>query len=186
MDYDINPIIVYTAYSYKQMKEYQFYYVRRIRFFYYVITAVLIAYWIIYLQPFTLDHILALRSSTMFIPAFSLTFGTLFGLGAVSFAFNYTEKIHNTTTVHLQNGQTCFFRNNAYDMEMHHSDVSGKVTYNYSVLTRAVETKRMFYLHTDKRVATLIDKNGFKSGTPEDLRQLLLRNLTASKCKFIK
>jgi len=70
-------------------------------------------------------------------------------------------------------------------MDMHHQDASGSMTFNYSIIIRAVETKRMFYLHIDNQMATLIDKQGFKNGSPEELRQILLSNLPAAKCKFM-
>ena len=183
MNYDIDPIIVHTPYTFKQMKEYQRYFFRHFRrislpLFVFLTFMSLMSLPII----IDLDYFNVLEIFQMFIPAIAM----IFALGLMSFAPFYTKKRHKTIAVGLQNGQTCVFRNSEYDTEMQDSDVMSKTTCSYNVIYRAVETKKMFYLFTDKQIATLVDKQGFKNKTPEDLRQLLSRNLPANKCKFLK
>ena len=185
MDYNNNPIIVYTAYSYKQMKEYQLYFYRRLRVCFYIISPILFPVMIMYIYAFILNFFANTEPFELPVIAFAVPFGVLFSFIYLSFALYYTKKRHKTVTAHLQSGQTCFFRNNDYIMDMHHQDASGSMTFNYSIIIRAVETKRMFYLHIDNQMATLIDKQGFKNGSPEELRQILLSNLPAAKCKFM-
>ena len=95
----------------------------------------------------------------------------------------YTKKRHEEATLLLQNGQTYYFRNTEFDAESQHEASTGKYTYKYNVLHRADETNGMLYLYTHKNMATLIDKECFQKGTPEELRILLRTYLPASKCK---
>ena len=185
MDYNNNPIIVYTAYSYKQMKEYQLYFYRSLRICFYLISPIIIAVTIMSIFYVIFETRSSAEPIQLPVIAFAIPISMLFFLGYMSFALYYTKKRHKTMTVHLQSGQTCAFRNNDYTMEMNHPDASGSMTFQYNTILRAVETKNMFYLHTDKQIATLLDKQGFKNGSPEELRQILLNNLPAAKCKFM-
>ena len=98
----------------------------------------------------------------------------------------YTRKKHEEATRLIANGQTATFRENEYDLASEHKDSKGNHTYSYSAIHKACETKTMFYLYTSNNTATLIDKGGFTNGTPDDLRSLLRRNITESKCKSLR
>jgi len=184
MNYDFCPIIVFTQYNFNQVREFHRYKMRRLRCLSLLICSILLAI----LLPYTIYGLI-----TSYTPGV-LPFGTtqvlfiiiyLVIILPVSNGTFYTRKIHEIETRLLSNGQTSSFRNGEYDLESQHADAKGSYTFSYDSLYRVAETKGMFYLYSSKDVATLIDKNGFHNGTPEELRDLLRNNLPARKCKSL-
>jgi len=180
MDYDGNPIIVHTTYTFKQMKGFYLYQVRYIRYIFFVVLPFAFLGILTSVSEGMSEDVGVFEAILVFLPTISLTFG----LGLAGFGLFYTKKSYQRLVSNLPNGQTYTFRSLDYDVEMHSSNISGKFTNSYHLITRVRETKSMFYLYIDKRTSQLVDKQGFNAGTPEEFRQLLLKNIPPKKCKF--
>lgn len=57
-------------------------------------------------------------------------------------------------------------------------DQGTQLTVNYSTLKEAYETKGYFYLYNEHDKAHIIEKNGFITGTPKEMRLLLREKLS--------
>lgn len=180
MNYDLEPIEVYTPYTFEQMKDFQRYHMRYMRY----ITIGMAAFMLLWMAINFSAFYTAEAPVITIIQSFSgiIIFFLLMGMGTSGCL--YTKKRHEAAIGLLRNGQTYSFRNSEYDAESRHWESTGKFTYSYSVLYRVGETKNMFYLYTNKNMATLIDKQGFHNGTPEELRLLLRKHLPANRYKF--
>lgn len=182
MNYDIDPIVVYTPYTFGQMKRFHFIQMRILRFYFAILMVLMIAVFGISLANESFSGGAALE----LIERFATPLAILVVLGPMSFVLYYTKKRHKTATLHIKDGQTYTFHGQSFDVETHGEQASGKFTYHYDVLYRILETNDMFYLYTNKFTACLVDKQGFRSGSPESLRRLLLENVPAKKYKFRK
>jgi len=193
MNYDKEPIVVFTPYTFDQMREYQRFIFRSLRYVFYFMAAVLVLYFIQLLTAgleTSAIHQLLVDDDYSFIPTGLLpvlipVFLVAF-IGAQSFGLFYTKKKHNEMTVHAKEGQTYYFRNIEFDVEMHSPDAEGKTACGFDTIRSAAETDKMFYLFTAKYQAYLVDKNGFKKGSPEKFRKLLRLNIPPSRCKLFK
>ena len=179
MNYDLNPIVVYTANSYKQMKELQRYHLRNLR--YISIGAAIIALLLI------IYGLVIFSQSGGFNQIF--TYGILYTIISIflwlaSNGVHYTSKRHESITHLMRNGVTVFFRNSRFETDFKHYESEGKCNYSYSTLYSVRETKDMIYLFLSKNTVVLVDKNGFLNGTIEELRNLLRYNLPAIKVKL--
>jgi hypothetical protein len=186
VNYDKDPIIVFTPYTFEQMKEFQRYSYRNLRLMFFILIAVLAMYIIQSIVALAGDPTIfrLLIEDTSVIIRFLIIFFFVALLGIQSFGLLYTKKKHQVAASHQKDGQTYSFRNSEYDVEMHHSDAEGKKVYSYHSIFSATETKHMFYLYTGKHSAFLVDKQGFKNSSPEEFRQLLKKNISATKCKL--
>ena len=178
MNYDSEPIIVHTPYTFKQMKTLHRYHVRRISY-------ILSGIWGVILLFAMLSSALPSESEASFVDIFQQYIPIILIL-LISIIFlnnSYTKKKHETATKLLKNGQMYYFRNGKYDAISKNDAYTGKDTYSYDALHGVRETAEMFYLYINKAAVMLIDKAGFQKGTPEELRLLLRRSLPAQKCK---
>ena len=187
MDHNTDPIVVFTQYTFQQMREFQCHVFRKIRKIFYIMAAMFLLYIIqIVAQGAETSALFQMLSDgTVSIVAVLVPFFFVSFLGITSFGLLYTKKKHEETTLHQKNGQTCTFRSNDYEVETNSPGAEGKMLYSYDSIKRAEETKDMFYLFTGKNAATLVDKQGFKSGSHEDFRLILKRHVPPSKCLLL-
>jgi len=183
MNYDIDPIVVYTPCDYKQMKHLQRYAMRRIR---YLFTALAVIFSLSYIYlysssetPMTMGMVLSVLSGAAPYLAFFILM-IVFSSGVF-----YTKKRHEAATLFFQNGQTAYFRNSEFVLAYENDESKGTNTYSYSFIQKACETEKMFVIYINKNQVVMIDKEGFSNGTPEELRSLLLNNLPENKCKSL-
>jgi len=183
MDYDSNPITVHTAYTFEQVRKYQGHHFGSSRRPYLVLATVFLA--IILVSILTGS---TLVPSLFWMGIAIIVVLSLSVLSALiqSFGLNYTKKKHEAITARMRNGHTYSFRNTEFDIETNNPDYKSNSTCSYKLIHRVGEDKSMLYLYIDTQTAYLVDKQGLQSGTPEELRQLLLKNIPANKCKFLK
>ena len=186
MDYDKDPIIVVTPHTYRQTKKFQRFHHRKLRYIFFVVIAAIIALTIWIIPPGTspLVFFLFLIDDTALFILLLMPIVFLLFIGVSSFGVLYTKKKHDARTVHQKDGQTFYFRNSGYVVEMKHPGAADKITYSYDSVFRAYETQEMFYLYTGKNMAALVDKQGFKNSSPDELRQLLKDNIPPEACKL--
>ena len=186
MDYDKDPIVVVTPHTYMQVKKFQRFHHRKLRHIFFIVIAAIIALTIYIVPPGTsaLVFFLFLIDDPALLILLLLPIIFLLFIGVSSFGVLYTKKKHAAMTLHQKDGQTYYFRNREYAAEMKHPDAKDKMTYSYDLVYRAYETKEMFYLYTGKNMAALVDKQGFRNSSPDELRLLLKENIPPDACKF--
>jgi len=186
MDYDKDPIIVTTPYTFKQMRTFQRFHHRKLRYILFVIVAAILAYTIYIVPPGTgiLAFLAFLYDDASMLIGIIIPVVFIVFLGVSSFGLLYTRKKHDARTIYQKAGQTCVFRSSDYEVQMNHPDAKDKIVFNYDLIYCAYETKDMFYIYTDKNMAALVDKQGFKNYSPDDLRELLRKNVPAGLCKL--
>jgi len=186
MDYDKDPIIVVTPHTYSQMKKFQRFHHRKLRHIFFIVIAAIIAFTIYIIPPGTSVLALLLFLLDDFVLFILLLMPIIFLLfiGVSSFGVLYTKKKHAARMQNQKDGQTLYFRNRDYVVEIKHPDTTEKMTYSYDMCYRAYETKEMFYLYTGKNMAALVDKQGLLSSSPDELRSLLKENIPPEACKL--
>ena len=98
---------------------------------------------------------------------------------------NYTGKYHKKVTEGLlAKGQLYTFRESEFDAETCVPGNVSKSTVSYNTLHSVEEDQDTFYLYPNEQGAHIIDKHGFKTGTPEEFRNLLIKNLPPENCKI--
>jgi hypothetical protein len=174
MDSNQTPIQVHTQYTYTEMKTFQKFFFRKSKYVAWVIAPVsLIAFIYLrfggedaegfdYLQYLIIPAILLLISSGVF----------------------YTKKTYAKQAKLFKNGHTYTFMDNHFVIDHDNRDFGGTGKVAYEIINRAWETRDMLYLFLDNRQAYLVSKNGFQSGTIEELRTLLQRNMPQGKYKI--
>lgn len=184
MDYDVYPIQVFTQYSYEQMKAFQRFHYRKMR----RSSTVLISF---FLLIFAIS-LVSISLYDSFLSALAALFPLLFWIAVLSLpllvfsgAF-YTRKVHANATKLIQNGQNYSFCNNDYALSTEQQDNIWQSRTAYSVILNAWETRDMFYLYTGKNQAHLIDKQGFQTGSPDELRALLQNHIPPKNYKKYK
>lgn len=185
MDYDQNPVIVHTQYTYEEMKGFQRHHVRNSRRFSIVVTVflclVLIPLWASMLTSGGAEGELADELFLMFLPsAILLLIVAVLPLLIYSGVF-YTRKQHERATKLLRQGQRYEFRFYDFSVITEQESYAGQSMVHYQNLYRVSETRDMFYLYIDKRQAYLVSKQGFQSGAPDDLRYILQNNIPPRK-----
>lgn len=185
MDYDADPIQVFTQYSYEQMKAFQRFHFRKARRNTILLLCLLAPMLICNVFIYCLYN--GLGTALMaFLPMITLCVLLLVLPFVILNGAFYTQKAHSNATKLMQNGQYYSFCNNdlAYHSEQGDSVSQGRTA--YSVILTVWETKDIFYLYTSKNQAILVDKAGFITGNPDELRALLQSRMPANKYKTYK
>jgi len=100
---------------------------------------------------------------------------------------SYTVKQHEKLMSGIMaNGQTYTFRGSEFDSETCVPGSVSKGTMGYNTLHSVEETEDAFYLLVNEHGAHIVDKHGFKTGTPQELRNLLAGSLPPEKCKLLE
>ena len=169
MDFDQTPIFVFTAYSYEELRAFQRSHFRGNRFGFVAYTALfaLMFFAVLFLQ-LTMGG--GFGSLLVFLAA-----GTLFTtLGALFFNLTfYSRKQYLNGTKQMRNGQFYTFRSHDFTESSEQEDYTGTNSMHYSILQSVRETPDAFYLYQNKVMAYIISKQGFRSGSPDELRALL-------------
>jgi len=194
MDYPQSPITVHTPYTLAQMRAFggHHYANAPTRYKYYPsrpLSYTAMAAVMFLLVMFAISQKGVSPASYYVIVAL---FAALFVVLAVvhfrfSRGFIFTKKWYETNnSVFLKNGQTYTFLPSEFYVEDAGAAHQSKSTCKYDLIDRAEEDSGMFYLYLNAQIAYLVDKQGFKAGTPEGLRHLLQKKLPPEKCKFLK
>jgi len=187
MDSDNEPIIVYTPYTFEQVREFQRHVYRNIRTLFYILAVLLVWYAVqILIQGVETSAIFSYLSEGTLTPAAALV-PVLFlaFIGTMSFGLFYTRKKHKEASLRYMNGQTFTFRKDDYEALQHSPDAEKCNAFAYEAIKRVEETKKMFYLFTGKNSAALVDKQGFRSGSHEDFRKLLKTYIPPRRYSFM-
>ena len=187
MDHDKDPIIVFTPYTFEQMKAFHRHAYRKIRTLF-LILAILIVWYAIQvliegIETSALYRMLEENTLSIAPVIFLILFVAFMGL--MSFGLMYTRRRHDETNMRNKNGQTYYFRNDQYEAETNNNGADVKSVYTYDTIKRVEETKEMFYMFTGKNAAVLADKKQFKSGSYEDFRLLLRRHVPPRRFSFL-
>jgi len=187
MEHDNDPIIVFTPYTFEQVRELQRHIYRKIRTLFYIMAVLLVLYAVqILIQGVETSAISSSLAEGRFTPAAALVlvFFVAF-LGMVSFGLFYTRNKHTEVSLRYVNGQTFTFRENGYEVQLHNPDADDRMVYAYGAIKRVEETKNMFYLFGGKYAAALVDKQGFQNGSHEEFRSLLKMHVPPRRCSFL-
>ena len=177
MNFDIEPIVVYTPYTLEQMRALLRYNTRIQRKAIEVFAAIV----------FLSSVVSLINNSPHFIGVYEVvTVVFLIVVWLYCYGLFYTRGKHEAVCMFFRNGQTLSFRSSGYSSDSHSEDAQSKFTISYSTITAVRETKTMFYLYAANKTFTLIDKNGFQNGSAVDLRELFRLNVAAKKCRFLK
>ena len=99
----------------------------------------------------------------------------------------YTLKKHEKVKEGvLANGQSYTFRAGEFDAEACVATHVSKGTMSYNTLHSVEEDEDSIYIYNNDQRAYIVDKRGFETGTPEELRNLLSKSLPPEKCKFLE
>ena len=190
MNYNQDPLVVHTEYSHKQMRQFHCYVYRNLRYLFYFLAAVLLISSIRYIiDPEALGRApVELAESyhnevPLIIPVL-IVVGFVVFIGIQSFGLLYTKNKHDELINNLDDGRTFYFRNSEIELNISRAEQEN-TSFSYQTFIYVAETKDMFYLFTGKNTAFLIDKQGFKKGTPDMLRDLLRSTVHHRKCKFL-
>ena len=192
MDYDNRPLVAYTAYTFEQVRTFKkFHYLRECK-----------------RQSFGIGHkgSIAVMICTIFlfvvsvlspysdrIPTASWWLVAIVGVLVLlevyhyraSRGLNYTQRTHKKVKAGLlASGQSYTFRDHDFDVETCIPESTSKATMSYDTLYSVGEDEGAFYLYASEQGAHIVDKHGFKTGTPDEFRNLLLSSLPAEKCKI--
>lgn len=179
MNHDENPIVVFTPYTYEQMKTYQLVHLGKQRWIWIGAgAAVFIWVGVLFMQTGSFDFLLhnPMIVAALMCAALLLLF---------SIRGFYSKKQHEASTASMKDGVTYRFGNQAFTVEIHGSGSLKIDPFRYANLAKVTETKDMFYLYRDKRAAFLVDKAGFKEGTVEDFRSLMRQTVAQNRCKLL-
>lgn len=174
------PIEVHTEYSYREMKRFQRFAARRLRYYFTVLFAVVACIYLLAL--YGLRGPVRQRLSTLGPIAWLLALLLL--LIAVSMGLLYTRRANALYTRLLQNGERFIFREGDFTILAEQPDCAHRVDMHYGCLYRVWETKDMFYLYINPRQAYLVSKAGFLSSAPHHLRAIFQRQLPPGKFKL--
>ena len=184
---DNDPIVVYTPYTFEQLREFQRHVHRKIRVLFYMMAVLLVLYAVqILIQGVETSAIFsslaegAITPAAALVPVFFVAF-----LGIVSFGLFYTRNRHAEASLKYMNGQTFTFGENGYEAKLHSPDADSRMVYAYEAIKRVEETKDMFYLFTGRYSAALVDKQGFKNSSHEEFRRLLKMHVPPRRCSFM-
>lgn len=191
MDYDANPIQVFSQYSYEQMKGFQRFHYRKMRRNS-IILLCLTAPWFAASIVLGIIASVSAPDSDAYFPPYVFIGPIIFWLAIfvspllVFCGVFYTRKAHANASKLVQNGQRYNFCNSdlAYSSEQQDSMWQGRTA--YSAILNVWETRDMFYLYIAKNQAYLIDKRGFESGSPDELRALLKMHVPGNKYRQYK
>ena len=181
MDYNESPIQVHTSYSYSELKAFLIRTSRKVKYISLVIAA-MFAYIFI--------GLLLEEDPVLYQDSYPLSIGLVLGIFVITLtlflASNgifYTKKAYAKANKFLTDGQTFSFMETEFIASNNQQGFDGTSRIAYARIDRVVETVDMFYIFLDKRQAYLVSKDGFQNGTSEELRNILLKNLSHNKYK---
>lgn len=168
-------IIIHTAYTFEQMRAFARYHFRRAR-------RLLLAGGIPLLAMLILAFAVRWEDvrqfpPTAFVIPVLLVVVVVMGLLATS-GLLVSRRSFDEQRGLVDGGQTYTFMADRFEVVSASSDMQGSTTYQYSVIHKLREEKDMFLLYTSKNNAMLLDKAGFREGTPEDFRRLMMTKLS--------
>lgn len=167
----------YTAYTYEQFKRFQRFHARYVRRFFMVALGLVLLSAI----PLALGEGASVNLAGM-LPAVILMGFFYCSTNAVF----YTKKRHAQATAALAGGQTVRFFPDRMELVSHGPSEDTAAAYRYDALHKVFEGKETFYIYTNKAAGLIVDKQGFRTGSPEELRALLAQALPPKKNKLQK
>ena len=173
MTYDEAPIRVHTAYTVEEVRRFQRFNARFLRY----ISVALLLLMLVSFSTILMRGNSEFSSLTLPLVMFS-AFLMMF---LASTGLFYTQREHVKATASLRNGQNFIFRQTDFIAEISQPDRMGQNAALYSTLFSVHETKDMFYIFIAQRQAYLVSKQGFITGTPDMLRALLQSALPPDK-----
>jgi len=157
---DEDPIIVSTAHTFDELKVFQRFNSRKIRYF---LIALLLL--ILFLSSANADT-MPILETFLFLGIFAAIF--LFVSGIF-----YTKNQYERATKTLSNGLTFHFKNSQFDVINEHPDYAAQGYVPYERIHRIYETDTMFYIYVNREKAFLISKSGIQNTDPARLRIIL-------------
>lgn len=179
MDYDANPVQVYTRYSYEELKRYQKTFARKSNR---LLLPVLIVFGLLVLGLLIFMFVFPDSLYDMLPGLVLIAIAVLLELAILNSWF-FTKKAYANATRLFQNGSYFSFCNNDVVISTEQQDHVGQSRVAYNIIYQVWETRTMFYIYISKRQAYLISKQGFQTGSPDELRALLQRLVPPAQYK---
>ena len=173
-NFDENPVVVGTEYTYEQLKKFQVTHLKRYRIIAYLLLipvalSIILSYLNYYRSPIPYDF--------PFVPYIVAIVVLVVAVVLLLNGAFYTRSAYDKKAAAYEGGQRFRFLNDGFYLESPAAHAKQTAMMGYSLISRGIETPDMFYLYISSRAAYLISKAGFITGTEEDLRELLSRKV---------
>ena len=174
MNYDEQPIITFTEYSFPQMQKYYRHVMKPTP----VIFLMILVYF--YLMGERIGYIISNGNMLLTIGYILLIILLPVLIFARPYFSSIPKKWFAVQSADKPNGQTITFTIEGFTTESHGESETVSKSFGYADIRRISDGGEMFYIIVESAFI-LIDKNGFKSGNPDLLAGLLTEKVTDKK-----